>query len=96
MKTKIEMGNDYSIEVNKPFAKDTSDGMVSLTTATAWNEGRCIAKFSGIHARQQCEAVVVMHRAGATEASLELCAADIGRAALHERSLKHHPMLLEV
>lgn len=86
--------NEYMVRVSHP--KQSSDGSTSTATiAKAYCGARCIGRFSGIHAERQAEALVTLAMSGATEASLSLCAADIGRAALHEMSLKDHPMLIE-
>lgn len=90
---------DYRVEVKKPTRQQVEDGdssTSSTTVAKAYHGTRCIGRFTGIHAKRQAEALVALAEAGATEASLSLCAADIGRAALHEKSLKEHPLLLEV
>ena len=85
----------YAVRVSHP--KQSSDGSTSTATvAKAYCGARCIGRFSGIHAKKQAEALITLAQSGATEASLSLCAADIGRAALHEKSLKHHPFLIEV
>lgn len=85
---------EYRVEVKQPSRNH--DGNSSTTTiAKAYCGSRCIGRFSGIHAEKQAEALIVIAQAGATEASLSLCAADIGRAALHEKSLKDHPFLIE-
>lgn len=90
---------DYRVEVKKPTRQQVEAGepsTSSTTVAKAYHGTRCIGRFTGIHAERQAEALVALAEAGATEASLSLCAADIGRAALHEKSLKDHPLLLEV
>ncbi len=85
----------YAVRVSHP--KQSGDGSTSTTTiAKAYCGSRCIGRFSGIHAQKQAEALIVMAQAGATEASLSLCAADIGRAALHELSVKYHPEFDEI
>ncbi len=90
---------EYRVEVKKPKREDGHQGdssTSSTTVAKAYHGNRCIGRFTGIHADKQAEALIALAWAGATEASLSLCAADIGRAALHEKSLKDHPLLLEV
>lgn len=90
---------EYRVEVKKPKREDGYQGDSSTSSTTvvkAYHGARCIGRFTGIHAVKQAEALVALAEAGATEASLSLCAADIGRAALHEKSLKDHPLLLEV
>lgn len=90
---------EYRVEVKTPTRQQVEDGdssTSSTTVAKAYHGNRCIGCFTGIHAEKQAEALVALAEAGATEASLSLCAADIGRAALHEKSLKDHPLLLEV
>ena len=90
---------EYRVEVKGPRRLQDSDGTASVSTTTiakAYCGARCIGRFSGIHAQKQAEALIVMAQAGATEASLSLCAADIGRAALHELSVKYHPEFDEI
>ena len=90
---------EYRVEVKTPTRQQVEYGdssTSSTTVAKAYHGNRCIGRFTGIHAEKQAEALVALAEAGATEASLSLCAADIGRAALHEKSLKDHPLLLEV
>lgn len=90
---------EYRVEVKVPkqeFDAENGASTSSSTVAKAYHGTRCIGRFTGIHAEKQAEALVALAEGGATEASLSLCAADIGRAALHEKSLKDHPLLLEV
>lgn len=90
---------EYRVEVKTPTRQQVEDGdssTSSTTVAKAYHGNRCIGRFTGIHAEKQAEALVALAEAGATEASLSLCAADIGRAALHEKSLAYHPLLMEV
>lgn len=90
---------EYRVEVKTPTRQQVEDGdssTSSTTVAKAYHGNRCIGRFTDIHAEKQAEVLVALAEAGATEASLSLCAADIGRAALHEKSLKNHPLLLEV
>ena len=90
---------EYRVEVKTPTRQQVENGessTSSTTVAKAYHGTRCIGRFTGIHAEKQAEALVALAEGGATEASLSLCAADIGRAALHEKSLKDHPLLLEV
>ena len=86
--------NEYRVEVKQPKQNDAGNSSTT-TIAKAYCGARCIGRFSGIHAQKQAEALIALAQAGATEASLSLCAADIGRAALHEKSLKDHPFLIE-
>ena len=80
---------EYRVEDGEPSTSST-------TVAKAYHGNRCIGRFTGIHAEKQAEAPVALTEGGATEASLSQCAADIGRAALHEKSLKDHPLLIGV
>ena len=87
--------NEYRVQVKQPNRND--DGNSSTATiAKAYCGARCIGRFSGIHAEKQAEALIALAKGGATEASLSLCAADIGRAALHELSVKYHPEFDEI
>ena len=93
MTTKITC--EYRVEVKQPKQNDDRDSSTT-TVAKAYCGSRCIGRFSGIHAQKQAEALIALAQGGATEASLSLCAADIGRAALHEMSLKDHPEFDEI
>jgi len=64
--------------------------------AKVYRGSKCIADFTGPHAEAQAESLLKMAQAGAREAADTQCAADIGRAEVHQRSLAEHPILLEV
>ena len=88
---------EYRVEVKQPERRVDNNINTSTTTiAKAYCGAHCIGRFSGIHAQKQAEALIALAQAGATEASLSLCAADIGRAALHELSVKYHPEFDEI
>jgi hypothetical protein len=67
---------EYRVAVKHPKQNDGGNSSTA-TIATAYHGTRCIGRFSGIHAKEQAEALIVLAQAGATEASLSLCAADI-------------------
>jgi len=64
--------------------------------ARVYRGKKCIADFTGPHAEAQAALLLRMAQNGAKEATDARCVADVGRAAVHERSLKDHPILLEV
>lgn len=64
--------------------------------AKVYRGKKCIADFTGPHAEAQATLLLKMAQNGAKEATDAKCVADVGRAAVHERSLKDHPILLEV
>jgi len=77
-----------------PFIDETQTAIAYR--AKVYRGKKCIADFTGPHAEAQAEMLLNMAQAGAKEATDAKCAADVGRAAVHERSLKDHPILLEV